>query len=94
MLNHIKQFITHRKIPTDYLFVNKNNCTFNESQFSIKVKTIFGNSVNTLRSFYLTDAYNTGKLNTERQKQEMAVNMRNSVDVFKHYIKFNEEDTH
>lgn len=73
---------------TNYLINNSFNKNFTSPTLSIKVKSIFKYSVNTLRSFYLTNAFNTGKLNTEAQKKDMAVLLRNSTEVFKHYIKF------
>jgi hypothetical protein len=73
---------------SNYLINNSFKQHYTSPTLSLKVKSIFKYSVNTLRSFYLTNAFNTGKLNTEKQKKDMAVSLRNSTDVFKHYIKF------
>ena len=75
-------------IKNDYLFIRNSGLPYNEVDFSKLVNSIFGVGVNQLRSFYLTDNFNKGLLNTEKQKNDFARGMRNSKDAFKHYIKF------
>lgn len=69
-----------------------NGRPFYESDFSKKIKDIFGINLNLLRSMYFTDNYNKGFLHTEKQKINFAKKMRNSISVFKYYIKFDKND--
>jgi hypothetical protein len=73
----------------DYLLI-KNNKPFIESDFSTKVSSIFDVNVNNLRSMYITSKFNNGEINTENDKIQLAKNMRNSTNIFKNYIKFDE----
>jgi hypothetical protein len=74
---------------TDYLLL-KDKKPFNESEFSKKVTDIFDVNVNNLRSMYITGKFNDGLINTENDKIKLAKDMRNSPDVFRYYIKFDE----